>query len=65
MLKSHQNKSEETAKCRFFMKYKAEVKVSWLDTQNTTGNGNNRKKGGNALRKDISNKYFHFFYYNL
>lgn len=30
MLKTHQNKSEETAKCRFLIKYKVEVKV-WVD----------------------------------
>lgn len=42
MLKTHQNKSEETAKCRFLIKYKVEVKVSQPGTQDTKGKGNNR-----------------------
>lgn len=60
MLKSHQNKSEETAKCRFLIKYRVEVKVSWLDTILKVIEIT--EKGGNTLRKDISDKYFHFYY---
>lgn len=65
MLKNHQNKSEETSKCRcrFLIKYRIEVKVSWLDTQSTKGKGNTRGMEKNT-KEDTSNKYFNFFYFD-
>lgn len=61
MVISHQIKSEDTEKCRFLIKRRIEVKVSWLDTPSAKGNGNNRQDGGKYPKEGYFKQYFLFF----